>query len=444
MRSVERRGDTRALGGENPGVPSPLREHWLLDPDVTFLNHGSFGACPVPVLEEQRRWRERMERQPVRFLDRELEGLLDRARARLAAIVGADPDDLAFVPNATTAVNAVLRSLDLRPGDEILVSDHGYNACRNVVEFVTARAGARVRVAHLPFPGIDEDEVVGRVLAAVTPATRLALLDHVTSPTGLVLPIERLTSELATRGIEVLVDGAHAPGMLALDLDALGASYYTGNCHKWLCAPKGAAFLWVRRDRREGVRPAVLSHGANSPRTDRSRFRLEFDWTGTDDPSPYLSVPAAIDFLESLLPGGLAEVRERNRRLALAARDLLLDVLDVPPPAPASMIGSLAAVPLPPAAEDAGPPPSPLYRDPLHDVLHDRYAIEVPVVSWPAPAVRLLRVSAQLYNDLDDYRALARALRELADAGELGGASFRARRRAARIGHGLRPRRPRN
>src|SRR5881398_3220031 len=265
-------------------MPSDLARFWTLDPAVAFLNHGSFGACPRPVLEAQQRLRERLERQPVRFFVRDLEPLLDDARSALAAFLGADPEGLVFVTNATTAVNAVLRSLALAPGDQLLVTDHAYNACRNALDFVAAAARAEVVVVPVPFPLASADAVVEAVLAQVTPHTRLALLDHVTSPTGLVLPIERLVRALAARGIDTLIDGAHAPGMLPLDLRALGAAYYTGNCHKWLCAPKGAAFLYVRRDRQERVRPLAHGHGLNSARIDRSRFRLEHDWIATDDP----------------------------------------------------------------------------------------------------------------------------------------------------------------
>src|SRR5262249_46387161 len=206
-------------------------------------------------------------------------------------------EDVVPVANATTGVNAVLRSLDFTASDEILVTDQGYNACRNTAEFVAARAGARVTVARVPFPLRASGDVVEAVLASLTPRPRLALLDHVTSPTGLVFPIAELVGALRERGVETLVDGAHAPGMLALDLGKLGAAYYTGNLHKWVCAPKGAAFLFARRELQAALRPPVLSHGANSPRTDRTRFRIEFDYMGTDDPSPFLCVPACLRFL---------------------------------------------------------------------------------------------------------------------------------------------------
>ena len=377
---------------------------WPLDPAVTFLNHGSFGACPRAVLDAQARWRAELEAEPVRFLHRELEGRLAAARTALGAFVGADPDDLAFVPNATTGVNTVLQSLDFATGEELLVTDHGYNACRNAVERVAVRAGLRVVVAPVPFPVEGPDQVVEAVLGRVGARTRLALLDHVTSPTGLVFPIERLVSELASRGVDTLVDGAHAPGLLPLDVEALGAAYYTGNCHKWLCAPKGAAFLHVRRDRQAGIRPLVVSHGANAPRTDRSRFRLEFDWTGTADPTAYLTVPEALRYLGGLMTGGWPALMARNREVALAARRVLCVALGVATPAPDSMIGSLAAVELPSGAGD----PEALQR-----ALFDRFGIEALAFVWPSPPVRLLRVSAQLYNTAGDYERLAAALARL-------------------------------
>ncbi|HEY7724772.1 MAG TPA: aminotransferase class V-fold PLP-dependent enzyme [Anaeromyxobacteraceae bacterium] len=392
-------------------MPSPLLRHFTLDPAVTFLNHGSFGACPRPVQEAQQRERERLEAEPVRYLARELEGRLDQVREELAAFLGAEPRDLAFVPNATTAVNAVVRSLDLAPGHELLALDQGYNACLNVLRHAAARSGARLVLAAVPFPLASEEEAVEAVLRAASPRTRLALVDHVASPTGLVLPVARIVRALEGRGVPVLVDGAHAPGMVPLDLASVGASYYAGNCHKWLCAPKGAGFLHVRRELQAAVRPAVISHGANSPRADRSRFLVEFDWVGTTDPTAVLSIPAALRFMGSLLPGGWPEVMRRNRALALEARALLASALGAAPPAPDSMVGSLAALRLPDGTPAA--PRSPLYQDALQDALLERFGIEVPVVPWPAPPRRLLRISAQLYNDLGDYQRLAAALGEL-------------------------------
>jgi isopenicillin-N epimerase len=388
-----------------------IRAQWSLDPSVVFLNHGSFGACPIQVLQYQAELRQRMERQPVQFFVRDLEGLLDEARTALGSFLGAPAQDLAWIPNATTAVNAVLRSLSFEPGDELLTTDHEYNACRNVLDFVARRAGARVVVAPVPFPIAGSDRVVQAVMDRVTGRTRLALLDHVTSQTALVLPIEALVRELRTRGVETLVDAAHAPGMLPLDVAAIGAAWYTGNCHKWICAPKGAAFLYTRPDMQQQTRPVVISHGASSTRTDRSRYLIEFDWMGTDDPTAILSVPEAIRFMAGLMPGGWAAVRETNHQLALRGRDVLCNTLGIDPPCPDEMIGSLASLPLPDG--DGRLSNSPLYADPLQDLLLEKFRIEVPVIPWPAPPKRLIRISGQVYNRDGDYESLGHALRAL-------------------------------
>ncbi|MGH2611236.1 MAG: aminotransferase class V-fold PLP-dependent enzyme, partial [Tepidiformaceae bacterium] len=363
---------------------------------VTFLNHGSYGACPAAVLEYQSRLRERLERQPVQFLGRDLQGLLDESRRELGAFLGADPADVAFVPNATTGVNAFLGSFPLAAGDDVLVTDHAYNACRNAVEAVADRARATVSVAHVPFPLTSEHEVVEAVLAAVGPRTRLALIDHVTSPTALVFPIARIVRELASRGVETLVDGAHAPGMLDLDVESIGAAAYAGNAHKWLCAPKGAGFLHVRGDWRDRVRPTVISHGANRTLDGRSRFHAEFDWTGTGDPTPYLCVGESIRYMGSRLPGGWDEVRRSNHAMAVAARRLLLARFGVEAPCPEEMLGSMAAIPLPVRAAEG------LWtgfeRDELQAALVERHGIEVPVFTWSPGPARILRMSAQVYN----------------------------------------------
>jgi isopenicillin-N epimerase len=391
---------------------SDLARHWTLDPDVVYLNHGSFGACPRAVLERQEELRRRLEREPVRFFVREAETLLDAARDELARFLGAEPADLVPVTNATTGVNAVLFSLELEPGDELLTTDHAYGACRNALEHVARRAGARVVVAAVPFPLDAPVRVLESILAGLTSRTRLLMVDHVSSPTGLVFPVEHIVREVQERGVDVLVDGAHAPGMLPLDLDALGAAFYTGNCHKWICAPKGAGFLHLRRDRQEGVHSLPISHGLTSRRRDRPRIHDEFDWVGTGDPTPFLCVPTALAVMASLLPGGWDEVRRRNRALALAGRDMLCEAMEIARPCPDEMIGSLAAVPLPalrPPAEAIWA----LHADPIQDLLWDRHRIEVPVHAWPRPPHRLVRVSAQLYNTEGEYRRLASALREI-------------------------------
>jgi isopenicillin-N epimerase len=380
---------------------------WPLDPAVTFLNHGSYGACPSEVLRHQAALRAEMEAEPVRFLGRELDDRLDAARAALAAFVGADADDLAFVANATGGVNAVLRSLRLQHGDELLTTDHCYQACRNTLDYVAERTGARVVIATIPFPVASPQAIVDTVLAKATTRTRLALLDHITSPTALVLPIERLVDALAGRGIETLVDGAHAPGMVPLDLRRLGAAYYSANCHKWLCTPKGSAFLWVRRDRQIDIHPLTISHGATGERPGRTRFRLEFDWTGTQDPTAWLTVPMAIEYLAGLVPGGWPALMARNRALALEARRAICAAVGIPPACPDEMIGSIASMILP---DSRTTDLTWRARDAIQGRLFEGWGFEVPIMRWPAPPKRLIRISAQLYNDASQYARLAEAL----------------------------------
>lgn len=366
-----------------------MAEHWMLDPSITFLNHGSFGACPRGVLEAQAAFRDRLEREPVKFFVREGEALLDAGRLALAEFLRADPDGLVFVTNATMGVNSVLRSLQLEPSGELLITDHGYNAVSNAVRFAAERNGCKAVVARVPFPIDSPDQVLEALMARATPRTRLLVIDHVTSPTALVFPIERIVRAFAERGVDTLVDGAHAPGMLATDLETLGAAYYTGNCHKWMCAPKGAGFLYVRGDRRDRIRPLSISHGANSIRTDRSRLHLEFDWIGTTDTSAYLCVPEAIRFMGSLLPGGWSTLRARNHQLALEARALIGERLGVVAPCPPTMVGSMAALPLPVTA--LAPGPKRLF-DPLQEALFDRFQVEVPV--FPVPALTVPALTA--------------------------------------------------
>jgi isopenicillin-N epimerase len=401
-------------------MASEHARHWLLDPAVDFLNHGSFGATPRLVLEAQAAWRDAMEREPVRFMVEAFEPALDAARAALAAFVGADADDLAFVTSATAGCNTVLRSLEVAPGDELLTTDHAYNAVRNAMQHVADRAGAQVVTVELPFPPAGPDEAVERILGAVTPRTRLAVLDHVTSATAVVLPVERLVAELRDRGVDTLVDGAHAPGMLPLEVPRIGAAYYAGNLHKWVCAPKGSGFLWVRPDRQARVHPLVISHGANMPLAGRSRFRREFDWQGTTDPSAWLAVPAALEFGASLLAGGWEALRARNHELAIEARDLLCNAVGAPPPVPDAMIGCMASVPLPWEREPASVQGVNLHGDRVHGALLEA-GIQVMVTPWPQRPEggrwrRLVRASAAAYNDRGQMERLASVLASVLDS----------------------------
>jgi isopenicillin-N epimerase len=390
---------------------------WDLDPTVTFLNHGSYGATPRPVLEHQHDLIRYLEADPVRFLSREFEPRLDAAREQVARFLNADPEGLVVVPNATTGVASVVGALHLRPGDELLTADHEYNATLNALAKVAERARATVVRAEIRLPIRHPQEAVEALISRVSPRTRVALVSHVTSPSGLVLPIEDIVRELDRLGVDTIVDGAHAPGMLPVDLAALGAAYWTGNGHKWLCGPKGAGVLYVREDRRDGVAPLVTSHGHNDPRDDRPTLWKLFDWQGTGDPTAFLALPESMRVLGGLLPGGWPEHMAANQALARQARAMLNDRLGLEPIAPESMLGSMAAIALPShAATGDGAEAGALG---LVTALAEEERIEVPVGPFPVmaarepgapPAATLLRLSAQRYNEPADYERLADAL----------------------------------
>ncbi|QOJ01682.1 MAG: aminotransferase class V-fold PLP-dependent enzyme [Phycisphaeraceae bacterium] len=396
--------------------PSRLADRWTLDPSVVFLNHGSFGATPRAVLDAQSLTRARMEAEPVRFFVEAYDALMDRARHALAGFLHADPHGLVPVANATTGVATALHQCGLGPGDEILVNDHEYPACLNNARRVASRVGASVVHASVPFPVASADEIVRGVLDAVTPRTKVALLSHVTSPTGLVLPVDRLIPELHARGVMTLVDGAHAPGFIpGLNLTSLSPTFYTANCHKWVCSPKGSAFLYIDASRRDTFRPLVLSNFAERPKPGRPRLWTEFDYVGTNDMSAWMAIPDALDAMGGLLPGGWPALIEHNRALARRARTILCAALGFEPPAPESLIGCTASIELP------GPSPSrdperwarlaarpTRYADALQDTLISNWGIQVPV--WPTLGKRLLRVSAQAYNTEAQYEYLAAAL----------------------------------
>ena len=350
---------------------------WSLDESIHHLNHGSFGAVPIPVQEARRRWLDEWERATTAFVFERMQPALDRARQVVADFVGGSPDGLVFVRNATTGIASVVRSLEptFGPGDEIVTTGHDYNAVRQTLAFSAERTGARVVVVDVPFPLSDPAEVTQAVLAAVGLRTKLVVIDHISSPTGLVFPVGDIVSALEPE-VPVLVDGAHGPGQVAVDLRALGASWYTGNLHKWVCAPKGSAFLHTRSDWIDRTFPVVISHGWND-RTAPSRYHALFDWLGTDDMTPWLVAPEAIETVGSLEGGGWPAVMKRNHELALAGQSVLCERLGLAAPAPPEMVGAMASVILP----DLGGPPisgmSPLSGELLG------LGFEVPVLVWP-------------------------------------------------------------
>ena len=345
------------------------------------MNHGSFGACPLPVLAHQRALIDELEAEPVAFLDTTFESRIDEARHAVARFLNADADGLVFVQNATSGVSTVLQSLEFAPGDELLTTNHEYNATLNGLTEIARRAGAKVVTIQLPLEITSDDEVVEAFRAALTPRTRLALVSHITSPTATVLPIERVVRELKERGVDTLVDAAHTPGQVPVDVEALGAAYWTGNGHKWLCGPKGSGVLHVRADRRDRVRPLVISHGWNDPRADRPRLWREFDWTGTPDPTPYLTLPAAISTMRGFHPEGWPGVMVANHELVIEGRNLIANTLGATPRIPEGLHGSKAIIPLSMSLTDEA-------ARSLKVALMSEDRIEVPISPFPVPAAR--------------------------------------------------------
>ncbi|HJS31942.1 MAG TPA: aminotransferase class V-fold PLP-dependent enzyme [Alphaproteobacteria bacterium] len=374
------------------------RAAFLIEGDVAYLNHGGYGATPQVVLAAADAWRLRMERQPVRFMKSELPSALRAAAARLGHFLGANGEDLVFVDNATTAINAIVRSLDIGPGDILATTDHGYAAVRRTLDYVASRTGARVAEIALPFPAVGADATLDALTRGWPGKVKLFVVDHLASPTALVLPVERMAAFARAKGARVLIDGAHAPGQLALDLPRLGGDWYVGNCHKWLFAPKGCGFLWARREARAGLHPAVISHGYGEG------FHAEFDWTGTRDHSPWLAVTAALDFVEAL---DVDRMRAWQRELRRRAGDLLQQAWGVPAGGPDDMLAAMTTLRLPDRHQPAGPADK-RAAERVHDLLWANHRVEAPIVPF---AGRLwLRISAQIYNHLDEYRALAAAL----------------------------------
>lgn len=421
-----------AQGSSEGGAPAlrfPGRT-WPLDPSLTFLNHGSYGATPVSVQSVQTEFRSRMERDPVRFYKADLEGLMDGLRRSLASFLNCRADDIAPMPNATAALCTILRNCGLKAGDEVLITDHEYQSLLNELERICAETGARVVKAEIPLPITDPQNVVDRFLASITPRTRIAFISHVTSATSIVMPVAPIVKEFNRRGIDIVVDGAHSPGQIPVDLAGLAPTFFVGSGHKWLCGPKGTGFIVVRADRQATFRPLALSSRAAKVRPDRSRFLRDFDYQGTDDYSGLLSIPAAIDCLGSMLPGGWPELMRRNHMLALEAGRRVAAALGAEPLCPPSMTGCMVTLRLPEVPESLRGRPT-RYDDALQDALLERHGVICPIwrlnaAPWsaspsglreatPPPAGqgwRVVRLSAHLYNTPEQYTLAGDVLTE--------------------------------
>jgi isopenicillin-N epimerase len=378
--------------------PAPLKPGlkslWLVDEKVAFLNHGSFGALPQCVFDQQTEWRRRIEAEPVELISRQRLNRLAEAKAPIASWLKMRVEDFGFVTNATEGINCVLRSLTYRSGDELLTTTHVYGAVRKAMQFVSDQTGARYREIDLQLPIASPEQVVDRVIASLSDRTRLLVIDHVTSSTALIFPLVPIIAECTRRGIEVLVDGAHAPGMIPLDVPAIGAKYYAGNLHKWAAAPKGTGFIWVHPDRQADIHPLVVSHHY------REGFVLEFGWQGTRDLAAWLSAPCGFEFMTNL---GWEKVMRHNHQMAVWAQAMLCKRWGVEPISPidGSMLGSMATVRLPGRLAGLSEPDAMA----LQQRFYTEFKVEVPIMQWGGKC--FVRPCCQVYNEPHDYERLA-------------------------------------
>lgn len=389
---------------------SALKKHWYLDDEVVFLNHGSFGACPIPVLQRQDEYRKQMESQPVKFMVRDFEEMMWNSKESLANFIGAKAEDLVFVPNATIGASTILNSLNFESGDELLTTNHGYGACINALRYFGEKQNAQVVIAEVPFPVVSSEEILEAVLSKVSARTKLVMIDYISSPTGIIFPVKKIVDALNQKGIDCLVDGAHAPGQVALDTDSIGASYFIGNCHKWICSPKGSGFIHVRKDRQHLIHPLSVSHNYDKPRSSEQLWSSNFFWPGTADYTAYLCVKDAIGFMGSLFPGGWNELMQHNRELCRKGREIVSDKTGLKLTVPEEMIANLAAFDL---GKTDFPDSNFNYISPLWEKLYSEFRIELPVLPWNRNNPRLLlRFSAQCYNSIEQYEYLGEALKQ--------------------------------
>ncbi len=381
-------------------MTAALKSQFLLRPDIIFLNHGSYGACPRPVFEVYQQWQRELEAQPVEFLSRRRTDLLAEARAKLAAYVGVAEDEIVYFPNPTTAINMVARSLDLQTGDEILATDHEYGAMDRTWRFICRKTGARYIQQPIPLPVTTYDEFVETFWAGVTERTRVIFISHITSPTALIFPVQEICHRAREAGILSVVDGAHAPSQIPLNLRTLGADIYTGACHKWLCAPKGTAFLYARREVQSWLDPLVVSWGWESKNPSTSQFIDYHEWQGTRDISAFLTVPAAIEFQEK---HDWDTIRQQCQALASATRQQIQTLTGLEPLCPDSPLwfSQMFSVRLSPEVNS----------DLLKQRLYEEFRIEIPLMEWHGHS--LLRASFQAYNSQEDANALIEALTQL-------------------------------
>ena len=374
-----------------------LKDQFFLDPDITFLNHGSFGACAKPVYEDLLNWQLQMEREPVKFFEDTIFDALKKSRQVLGNYINCPADDLVYFPNPTTAINAAARSLKLEPGDEVLSTNHIYGALDRTWKYICNKNEAEFVKADIPFPIQSKDEFLNSFFAAVTSKTRVIFLSHITSMTAMIFPVEEVVEFARENNILSIIDGAHVPGHIPLNINTLNPDIYTGACHKWMCSPKGTSFLYVKKELQENIHPLVVSWGWESENPSDSQFLDWHEWQGTRDMSAFLTIPEAVKFMDD---NDWPNVSRKCRKMVIQTRNQLLNYLNISPPCPDDWLGQMASIPMP--FNDAFE---------IKNALLNKYHIQVPIFTWEGKVY--LRYSIQAYNSESDLEKLLSAIKEL-------------------------------
>ncbi len=373
------------------------RGRFLLDENIVFLNHGSFGACTKSVFKEYQKFQKQFESHPVHFVEQEISGLLAESRAALSKFLSVDPKDIVLIPNPTTALNEIVRSLDIKPGDEILTTNHEYGAMSKTWEFITEKTGAGLKSAKFPLPILSQEYIVEKLISEITPMTRIIFISHITSPTAMIFPVKKVCEIAKERGIISIIDGAHAPGQIPLDIFDINPDFYIGTCHKWLCAPKGTSFMYIRETLQKSIEPLVVGWGWRDDTSFLSPFISNHEWWGTQDLASYFCIPKTLEVFEK----NFTEIKRKHcRKMVVKFRRKLNKITGESPICPENMLGQMAALILP----DVDPTL-------VKSQLIGEHNIEVPVFIWEDET--LLRISCQIYNDEDDITALETALKNL-------------------------------
>jgi isopenicillin-N epimerase len=388
---------------------SPLIQHWKLNKNIVYLNHGSFGATPTKVLEKQLQLQMENEAEAIEFYIDKLPNLINTSKAALANYVGTDSNNIVFIQNTTTGVNTILNSLTANEGDEWLTTNHAYGACVHAFKHFATKHKCNVVTAIIDYPIISEDAILEAIEKSITPKTTIALMDYVTSASAIILPIKKIIDLLHSKGIKVIVDAAHAPGMVDFNIEVLQPDFFIANCHKWICSPKGSAFIYVAPQHQPSVNPLVISHYNDTNEGEATHWSNQFMWDGTHDYSAYICVKDALEYMPALIDGGWDAIKKHNHELVWAAANKIATALQVTLPVPKAMVGAICNIPMPDGVAAAKKFHSNVA---LKDTLFHKYKIEVPIFMFPTAPTQWLRISAQLYNSMEQYDYLLACLKE--------------------------------